>query len=241
MANIEALWEGGPQFIQSEHFKLGTDSVLLADFVNTASRKRGIDLGCGSGILPMLLMQRSPALSMTGLEINPAAAEVAQENLRINGLFGRGHITVGDIRECRSLFPSGSFELAVANPPYFVPGSGKVSPDADKASARAELDCTLRDVVSAASYLCPTGGSFCLVQRTERLTDLLCLLREYSLEPKRLRFIAHSARHSPSLVLVEARRGAASGLKVLPTLYLRNDDGSETEETLRIYHREGAK
>ena len=114
MANIEALWEGGPQFIQSEHFKLGTDSVLLADFVNTASRKRGIDLGCGSGILPLLLMQRSPALSMTGLEINPAAAEVARENLRINGLFGRGHITVGDIRECRSLFPSGSFELAVA-------------------------------------------------------------------------------------------------------------------------------
>ena len=116
-----------------------------------------------------------------------------------------------------------------------------MSPDADKASARAELDCTLRDVVSAASYLCPTGGSFCLVHRTERLTDLLCLLREYSLEPKRLRFIAHSARHSSSLVLVEARRGAASGLKVLPTLYLRNDDGSETEETLRIYHREGAK
>ena len=69
----------------------------------------------------------------------------------------------------------------------------------------------------------------------------MCLLREYSLEPKRLRFIAHSARHSPSLVLAEARRGAASGLKVLPTLYLRNDDGSETEETLRIYHREGAK
>lgn len=241
MAVTETLWEGGPVFTQSEHFRLGTDSVLLADFVNIAARKRGIDLGCGSGILPLLLMLRSERLSMTGLEINPEAAEVAERNLKNNGLSERGRITVGDIRECRSLFAAGSFELVVANPPYFAPGSGRMSPDAKRASARGELDCTLCELVSAAAYLCPTQGSFCLVHRAERTADVICLLREHSFEPKRLRFVAHSERHEPSLILVEARRGAGAGLKVMPTLILRNPDGSESEETLRIYHREGAK
>lgn len=227
--------------MQSEHFKLGTDSVLLADFVNTSGKKRGIDLGCGSGILPLLLMYRSPDLNMTGLEINPAAADVAKRNLSENGFSGRGSVLCGDIRDCRRLFKTGSFPLVVANPPYFAQGSGKMSPNAEKAAARGELDCTLRDVLSAAAYLCPTGGSFCLVYRTERLCELICLLHEYSLEPKRLRFVAHKKDSAPSLVLIEAKRGAAQGTKIEPTLILHNDDGSESEETLRIYHREGQK
>ncbi len=241
MPTFEALWDGGPLFMQSEHFRLGTDSVLLADFVNTSGRKRCIDLGCGSGILPLLLMHRSDTLSVTGLEINPDAVRIAKENLCRNSLADRGEIVCGDIREHRRLFATGSFPLVVANPPYFTAGSGKVSPDADKAAARSELDCTLRDVVSAAAYLCPTGGSFYLVYRTERLCELICLLHEYSLEPKRLRFVSHKKDSAPSVVLIEAKRGAAQGTKVLPPLILRNDDGSETEETLRIYHREGHK
>lgn len=241
MQTFERLWDGGPVFMQSEHFKLGTDSVLLADFVNTTGKKQGIDLGCGSGILPLLLMHRSPKLNMTGLEINPDAAEVAEGNLRQNALDGRGKIVCGDIKAHAELFKTGSFPLVVANPPYFAKGSGKTSPKAEKASARTELDCTLQDVVSAAAYLCPTGGSFYLVYRTERLCELLCLLHEYSLEPKRLRFVAHKKDAAPSLVLVEAKRGAAQGTVIEPLLILRNDDGSETEETLRIYHREGQK
>lgn len=239
METFELLWDGGPRFMQSEHFKLGTDSVLLADFVNTSGKRKGIDLGCGSGILPLLLMLRSDKLCMTGLEINPDAANIAERNLAENGLSDRGGIVCGDIKNHRELFKAGSFPLVVANPPYFACGSGKMSPDASKAAARGELDCTLRDVVSAAAYLCPTGGSFCLVYRTERLCELICLLHEYSLEAKRLRFVAHKKDSAPSLVLIEARRGAAQGTKVEPMLILRNDDGSETAETLRIYHREG--
>ena len=92
MNDFVSLWDGGPKFRQSEHFKLGTDSVLLADFVNIGSRRKGIDLGCGSGILPLLLLSRDARLCMTGLEINPEAAEAARDNLTANGLSGRGSV-----------------------------------------------------------------------------------------------------------------------------------------------------
>ena len=232
------LWENGPQFEQSEHFRLGTDSVLLADFVNTGTRRSGIDLGCGSGILPLLLLTKSAALHMTGLEINPEAASVARDNIAANGLSERCSIVTGDIRRCRELFRTGQFDLVVSNPPYFAAGSGKQSPNADKAAARGELLCTLEDICRAASYLCRTGGAFCLVHRAERLADVICLLRETGFEAKRLRTVSHSAGKEPSLVLIEARRGAAVGLKIMPPLFICGDDGRESAEIKRIYHRE---
>ena len=239
MNDFVELWDGGPLFCQSEHFKLGTDSVLLADFVNIGSRQRGIDLGCGSGVLPLLLMSKSERLHMTGLEINPEAAKTAEANLEANKLAERGSIVTGDIRLCKELFKSGEFDLVVANPPYFAEGSGKQSTDEAKAAARTETMCTLGEVCRAAAYLCRTGGVFCLVHRAERLCDVLCILRESGLEPKRLRTVAHDASKEPSLILVEARRGGGSGMKLLPPLFIRNPDGSETQEILKIYHREG--
>lgn len=218
------LWKDGPQFEQSEHFRLGTDSVLLADFVNIGARRRGIDLGCGSGILPLLLLTRSTALHMTGLELNPEAA--------------RCDIVVGDIRRCRDEFKTGQFDLVVSNPPYFAAGSGKLSPNADKAAARGEVLCTLEDVCRAAAFLCRTGGAFCLVHRAERLADVICLLRDTGFEAKRLRTVAHKPGKEPSLVLIEARRGAGSGLKIMPPLHICGDDGRESAEIKRIYHRE---
>ena len=239
MNDFVSLWDGGPKFRQSEHFKLGTDSVLLADFVNIGSRRKGVDLGCGSGILPLLLLSRDARLCMTGLEINPEAAEAAMDNLTANGLSGRGSVVVGDIRRVKEHFRSGEFDLVVANPPYFAEGSGRQSPDEAKAAARTETNCTLNDICRAAAYLCRTGGVLCLVHRAERLCDVLCALRENGLEPKRLRTVSHDAKKEPSLVLVEARRGGSAGLKLMPPLFVRSLDGTETDEILRIYHREG--
>lgn len=239
MNDFVSLWDGGPVFRQSEHFKLGTDSVLLADFVNIGSRRRGIDLGCGSGILPLLLLSRDARLCMTGLELNCEAAEAAEANLAANALSERGSIVVGDIRSARELFCSGEFDLVVANPPYFAEGSGRQSPDDARASARTETTCTLDDICRAASYLCRTGGVFCLVHRAERLCDVLCTLREHGLEPKRLRTVSHDTRKAPSLVLIEARRGGSAGLQLMLPLFVRNADGTETAEILKIYHREG--
>lgn len=237
MAEFMELWSGGPLFAQAEHFKLGTDSVLLADFVNTSRAKQGIDLGCASGAIGLLLMTKSEKLNMTGLEIVPAAAELARENMAQNGLTQRSEIVCGDIREHRQLFRTGSFDLVVANPPYFALGSGALSPKEGRDSARGETDCSLDELCTAAAFLLRTGGSFNLVYRTERLSELFCALSAHGMEPKRLRLVCHRASSAPNLALVEGRRGAKPGLKVEPMLILSKDDGSETDEYKRIYHR----
>lgn len=231
------LWAGGPVFRQADHFKLGTDSVLLADFVNTSGAKRGIDLGCASGILSLLLLERSPALHMTGLELQPAAAELAVDNMARNGLSDRGAVVRGDIRAHRELFRAGGFDLVAANPPYFPVDSGAMSPDAGRRTARGETDCTLEDVCAAAAFLCRTGGSFSLVYRPERLSELFCSMTAHALEPKRLRLVCHTAYSAPSLALVEGRRGGRPGLRVEPPLILTAANGGESDEVKRIYHR----
>ena len=237
MADFEPLWPGGPLFCQAENFRLSTDCVLLADFVNTSSAARGIDLGCASGAIGLLLLSRSPKLHMTGLELLPQAAALAEENMAVNGLSGRSRVVNGDIRQHRQLFPSGSFDLVVANPPYFPLGSGAVSPDEGRAGARGEVNCTLEDICTAAAFFCRTGGSFALVHKPERLSEVLCCMSRHGLEPKRLRLVCHRAELAPNLVLIEGRRGGKPGMKIEPMLILRKADGSETDEVKRIYHR----
>ena len=237
MRDFEPLWPGGPLFCQAEHFRLSTDCVLLADFVNTSSAAKGIDLSCASGAIGLLLLSRSPRLHMTGLELLPQAAALAGENMAVNGLSARSRIVTGDIRQHRQLFPSGSFDLVVANPPYFPLGSGAVSPDEGRAAARGEVSCTLEDVCTAAAFLCRTGGSFALVHKPERLSEVLCCMSRHGLEPKRLRLVCHRAELAPNLALIEGRRGGRPGMKVEPLLVLRNADGEETDEVKRIYRR----
>lgn len=232
-----ALWPGGPVFCPEAGAPLGTDSVLLADFVRCPGAKRGIDLGCASGILSLLLLWREPGLHMTGLELREDAAALVRENLACNGLTARGEMLAGDIRAHRSLFRAGSFDLAVSNPPYFPPGSGALSPDPARAAARGETDCTMQDLCAAAAYLLRTGGRFCLVHRPERLSELFVCLSAQALEPKRLRLVCPRPESAPNLVLVEARRGGKPGLVIEPALVLTDAEGNESEEVRRIYHR----
>ena len=234
---IQELWPGGPRFRQAEHFRLGTDSVLLADFTQLRGAERGIDLGCGAGILALLLAEKSSALHMTGLELQPGAAAVARENAALNGLDGRLEVLEGDIRQHRALFRAGSFDLAVSNPPYFPEGAGAAAPRADRAAARGEASCSLAELCDAAAFLLRTGGSFFLVHRPERLSELCACLSGRGLEPKRLRLVCHRAESAPSLVLLEARRGGHPGLTIEPMLVLSTPDGSESVEYRRIYHR----
>ncbi|MBQ3703450.1 MAG: methyltransferase [Oscillospiraceae bacterium] len=237
MSEAELLWPGGPRLLQAAHFRLGTDCVLLADFVNTSGAKRGIDLGCASGALMLLLLERAPGLCMTGLEIVPEAASLARENMALNGFETRGEIVTGDIREYRALFRAGSFDLVVCNPPYFPQGSGALPSDADRAAARSELLCTLPELCAAAAYLLHTGGRAFFVHRPERLSELLVCMTAAGLEPKRLRLVCSDAEKAPSLVLVEGRRGGKPGLTIEPSLYLYDADGSESAAYKRIYHR----
>lgn len=235
---LTELWPGGPLFAQAEHFRLGTDCVLLADFAGRASARRGIDLGCASGALALLLLWRWERLRMTGLELLPEAAETARKNLAVNALEGRGEIVTGDIRRHRALFRPGSFDLAVSNPPYFAAGSGPLSPDPARASARGETACTLEELCAAAAFLLRTGGRFALVYRPERLSELFCAMSAAGLEPKRLRLVCPRPESAPSLVLAEGLRGGRPGLRIEPPLLLTEAGGAESAEYRRIYHRE---
>ncbi len=237
MTGFARLWPGGPTYAPAEQSPLCTDSVLLADFVRPGSAARGVDLGCGGGILSLLLLWRAPELHMTGLELLPEAAALAAENMIRNGLAERSRMLAGDIREHRRLFPAGSFDLALSNPPYFPLGSGALSPDPGRAAARGETDCSLAELCAAAAWLLRSGGRFSLIYRPERLSELFCALSAAGLEPKRLRLVCPRPDSAPSLVLAEARRGGKPGLSIEPPLVLTDGDGRESEELKRIYHR----
>lgn len=237
MNKAAELWPGGPIMQQEPGAPLGTDTVLLGAFARPAGAARCIDLGCGAGALTLLLLTRSEKLRVTGLELRPEAAQRARENLAANGWEARAEIVTGDLRESRTLFRSGSFELAVSNPPYFPAGSGAASPDPARRAAREE-SFTLPELVGAAAYLLRTGGRFFVVHRAERLAELFAAMSAAGLEPKRMRLVAARQGAAPSLVLAEGRRGGKPGLTVEPTLLLREPDGSPTAEYRRIYHLE---
>ena len=236
MNDYDELWPGGPWFRCGGAFPLSTDSVLLADFAGGVRAKRIVDLGCGAGVLSVLLAERDPAAELSAVELQPEAAALCRENLEANG-HGSAGVLCADLREHRSLFPAGHFDLAVSNPPYFPTGSGYTAPEENRAAARDERNCTLDELCEAAAYLTRWGGAFALVHRPERLSELCCTLTKHGLEPKRLRWVQHRPGSAPNLILVEARRGGRPGLKTEPPLILCGADGQESAESRRIYHR----
>ena len=238
MKQWDTLCPGGFQFYCGDDaFKPSTDSFLLGGFPRLRPNLRVCDLGSGAGLLGILLLQRQRDLHVTGIEIQPSAADIAEQAAEHNAL--EEHLTTQccDLREVRKIFTTGSFDLCVSNPPYFQLGSGKAAPDSARWTARGEESCTLEDVCKAASFLLHWGGSFCIVYRPERLTDLLCALRENAMEPKRLRMVMAHADAVPSLVLVEARRGGKPGLTIEPPLILADASGVPTAECDTAYFR----
>ena len=234
---FQKLWADGPLFAQAEHFRLGTDCVLLSDFVKLNRVRRGIDLGCASGAIALLLLCRKESLHMTGLELQADAVAIARENMEVNGFSSRSQLLCGDIRCHRELFGSGSFDLVVSNPPYFAPGRGLSSPDADKAAMRQEC-ATVEELCAAAAPLLRHGGRFCVVYRPERLYELMCAMDSAGLAPKRLRFVQGRAEIAPCLVLLEGRKGGRAGLRIEPPLILNDDTMRSTAEWRRITHWE---
>ena len=241
--SYDAMWPGGPVFIRStSSFRPGTDAVLLAAFASGRSGQGGamtsaVDLGCGAGVIAILLAADDGALAVDGVELQPSWAALARENVRLNGLEGRVSILDGDLRRHREFLKAGAYDLVVANPPYYAAGSGKSAPLISRARAREERESTLLDVVLAARYLTRWGGRFVLVHKPQRLSEVICALSQNGLEPKRLRLVQNRASSAPSLVLIESRRGARPSLSVEPPLLLTDDGGGESEELKRIYHR----
>lgn len=202
---------GRNTLIQSDSvFPLGADTVDLARFATVRPGWRVCDLGCGSGALGLLLLEREERLTLTGVERDPAAAELAQRNYVNNCV--SGSVLCGDLRD-RGRLPAGGFDLAVSNPPWFPSGAGKSG-----GAARCEEACTLAELCAAAGRLVKSGGRFALVHRPDRLADLCAALREAGLEPKRLQLVQHRQSTPPSAVLLESVKQGRPGLDVLPVL-----------------------
>lgn len=226
------------RIIQSRSgFRYGTDAVLLAHFASPGRSDRHCDLGCGGGIIPLLLAATTPCPEITGVEILPAVCDRARRGVLVNGLSERIRILEGDYRD-PTLLPSASFTVVTANPPYQKVGAGLCSPDDEKRLSRTEVNATLSDVVATAARLLEPGGRFCLVHRPERLADAICALREFGLEPKRLRLVQRDGTSAPSLFLLESLRGGRPALQILPPLLL-TENGGESPELRAIYRRDG--
>ena len=238
MERWDDLWPGGWAFCFDDGaFKPSTDSFLLGSFPPLRKNWRVCDLGAGTGLLGLLLLAREPELTVTGLELSPAACALAARTAAANDLSDRLVTLPCDLRERSQLPQAGSFDLAVSNPPYFPAGSGRAAAGS-RGDARTELTCTMAQLCGAASYLLRSGGQFCLVHRTERLAELLETLRRCRLEPKALRFVQKTGTSAPSLVLLACRKDGRTGLTVQPPLLLQNADGTETEELRRIYFKD---
>lgn len=238
MEHWEELKPGGLRFVWADHlFRPGTDTFLLSSLPRLRPGLRVCDLGCGTGLLGLLLMQRQPDLRIAGLDIQPEAAALARRAAAENGLTERLDFRCGDLRQVRGIFPTGCFDLVVCNPPYYPPAGGKLSADGARRTARSETEASLADLCAAASYLLRWGGKFCLVHKPERLADVLCALRDAGTEVKRLRFVHSRAADPPSLFLAEGCRGGRPGITVEPPLILQNGDGTPTAELNAIYFR----
>lgn len=223
--------------LSQTQFSLSTDSIALADFARVFSGARVCDLGCGCGALGLLLLAKCETLQVTGVEIQEPAARCAAENAAQNGL-SQFSVLHGDLREYRTLLPANGFDIVVSNPPYYPVSGGAAPEKLPLAIARSEVCCTLSDLCACAAWCLRFGGSFFLVHKPERLTDLLCTLRAHRLEPKRIRLVRHHAGADANLVLIAARRGGKPGVMLEPELLLFTPDGQETAETRRIYHHQ---
>ncbi len=237
---LERLNIGKLQFIQPKQgCRFSVDAVLLADFMTVKPDERLIDLGTGTGIIPLLAAALTSAKEIVGVELQERLFQLACRNVRLNFLEARIRIVQADMKQIVHTFRAGEFAVVCSNPPYRKVGSGRLNPGAEEAIARHEIACQLDDLLTAAKYLITPGGKLFVIYLPERLSELLSGLSAYRLEPKRVRCV-HTAAHTPAtLVLVEAQRDAAPGLTVLPPLFLYSEKHIYSVEAKRILRERG--
>ena len=232
---LDDLEISGLHIIQSpDKFCFGMDAVLLSGFAYAKKGHRVIDLGTGTGILPLLLWAKTEGEHFTGLEIQEESADMARRSVAGNNI-ANIEIVDGDIKSADKLFKRQSFDVVTSNPPYMINEHGITNSDAPKQIARHEILCTLEDVVKAAAYLLKSNGKFFMVHRPFRLPEVFENLRKYRLEPKRMRLVYPHIDKEPNMVLVEAVKYGKPRLTVEKPLIVYDKDMKYTEEMMRDY------
>lgn len=230
--------QNGLFIIQKQNgFKFGIDAVLLSDFAKDARSKNTLDLCTGTGIVPLLLSAKTNTKNICGIEIQEDIAGMAQRSVAYNHLEERVHIIQGDLKNAADIYGRACFDKITCNPPYMKCGSGIQNDIDTKSVSRHEILCSLDDVLQVSARLLESKGRFFMIHRPSRLADILCGMRKYRIEPKRLRFVHSSYDKAPNLLLVEGMKDGGEELKLMPPLYVYKTDGTYSEEIDKIYGR----
>lgn len=216
-------------------FCFGMDAVLLSGFARVKKGETALDMGTGTGIIPILLSQRTEGKHFTGLEIQVECAEMADRSVKYNCLEDRIQIVEGDIKEAAGIFGAASFDVVTCNPPYMIGQHGLTNPHLPKAIARHEILCTFDDVANQAARVLKDRGRFYLVHRPFRLVELMAALTKYKLEPKRMQLVYPYIDKEPNMVLIEACKGGNSRIQIERPLVVYEKPGVYTKDILELY------
>ncbi len=215
-------------------YRFSVDALLLENFISAKRLAKGIELGTGSGVISILLSKRLQCSRIVAVEIQKALADRAKRNINLNNLNESIEVLSKDIKELRKTFSTNEFDFVFSNPPFRKPRTGKMSLYEERAVARHEIEITLPELLSTASYLLKHSGKFYMIYHPFRLSELISLLRESRLEPKRMRFVHSREGEEAKMVLVEAVKGSGTWLKISPPLYLYENASTYSSEMLSI-------
>lgn len=233
---LDELHRNGYKIIQNPgRFCFGMDAVLLSGFAKAKRGEQVLDLGTGTGIIPILLEAKTQGDHFTGLEIQADSADMARRSVALNHLEEKIEIVTGDIKDASNLFGASSFDVITTNPPYMIETHGLRNRDEAKAIARHEVLCTLEDVVRESSRLLRPRGRFYMVHRPFRLSEIFCCMTEYGIEPKRMKLVYPFVDREPNMVLIEGLRGGSARITVENPLIVYQGPGKYTEEIYEIY------
>lgn len=233
---IDDLERNGYGIIQrTDGFCFGMDAVLLSGFIKVFPGEQVLDLGTGTGIIPILLEAKTQGKHFTGLEIQEEISDMAKRSVAFNRLEEKIKIVTGDIKEADRMFQLASFDVVTSNPPYISHAHGLKNPEEIKAISRHEILCTLEDVIRQGAKLIRTGGRFYLVHRPHRLAEIITLMTRYQLEPKRIQFVHPFADRDANMVLIEAVRGGKPMVKVEKPIIVFKEPGIYTDEIRTVY------
>ena len=236
---IDDLEFKGLQIIQNEKgFCFGIDSVLLSDFAKNIKRgSKVLDLGTGTGIIPILLCGKTELKEVIGVEIQKEVSNMAKRSSILNNLQDRFKVINENILSLNNLYEKQTFDVIVTNPPYKRKSTGIVNEEEKKIISRHETTANLEDFIKISRDLLKDKGEFYMVHRPERLVDILSLLRYYKIEPKEIRFVYSNINKQPKLILIKGIKNAKPFLKVDKNLYIYDENGNYTKEILEIYNK----
>lgn len=233
---LDDLGRKGYHVIQDPgKFCFGMDAVLLSAFAGIRKGEHVLDLGSGTGILPILLTARYPVGSVTGLEIQPEMADMASRSVQWNDLQEKITIVQGDICQASALFGKAVFDVVISNPPYIKYSHGLCNPSDSRAVSRHEILCSLEDVAREAALTLKPGGHFFMVHRPQRLSEIMEALSRHHLQPKRMRLVYPYLHSEANMVLIDSVRGGQPGMKAEPPLIVFSEPNVYTEEVKEIY------